>query len=665
MAEEGEPEGIETAEGPEPPNPAAISIAMARASSASSAVDAEAAAFLKDQRHLINLQAEHLHEQRQLQLAHLRVRRWKDRMSVALQVLALFAGVMVAVAFAGMAWHAHQDHGLLIDAFEVPPELAADGLSGSVVAQRFLDKLNSYQTATESDRPAASFQNNWGDDIKVEIPETGLKLGEVQKLLRDYLGNVSHVTGDVYKTAAGIELTARLGDASRSTFEGSRNDLDQLLQKAAESVYRVSQPYRYSVYLEQHGRTDEAIQVISQLANSGAPVERGWAYAEWAIFDLNDHADIKAARLHGELAQQFSDSDASAVRADISLIGAAVWSGHDERALKYARHLDPLAHRWSSETTRAFYEQNSLISSAYLASLVGNFQKSANQSLEATKTPEFQGLTRLSYGLASTMFALNHDPVAAQQALAPLEDPDDTSFLYANAISAFMALPGYWLAAERGDWEAAVQDAKAADTWLESNKSTLPVMQLMQQVWIRPLRALAMANAGDASGAESLIQTTAIDCYLCLRVRGQIAVARLDWAAADRWFGEAVRQAPSAPFAYSDWGAGRLEHGDVDGAMAVLQKAHEAGPHFADALELMGEALIRKKDFRGAIAKFSQAEEAAPQWGRNQLRWSQSLLHIGYERDAKKHLDAASHMSLSSSDRAELDALLRQLSKPS
>jgi hypothetical protein len=515
MAEEGEPEGTETPEGPEAPNAAAVSIALGRTSPLDAdAVDAEAAAFLRDQRHLINLQAEHLHEQRELQLAHLRVRRWKDRMSLSLQVLAVFAGAILVVAFAGMAWHAREDHGLLIDAFEVPPELAADGVSGSVVAQRFLDKFNALQAATDSDRPAASFQNNWGDDIKVEIPETGLKLGEVQKLLRDYLGNVSHVTGDVYKTATGIALTARLGDTPPQTFEGSREELDPLLQQAAEAVYRFSQPYRYSDYLEQHGRSEQAIQVISDLATSGAPSERGWAYAEWAVFDLNDHANVRAARTHGELALQFSDSDGAAVRADIALIGVEVWSGHDEQVLLHSRHLDPIAHRRSSETTQTYYEQNSLVSSAYLASLVGDFKKSADQYLRVTMTPEYQGLTRLSYALASTMFALNHDPVSAQRALVPLDLPDDTSFLHADAISAFMGLPAYWIAAERGDWSAALQDARAADTWLESKKAQLPVTQLMQMVWIRPLQALAMAEAGDVSGADALIDTTAADCYL-------------------------------------------------------------------------------------------------------------------------------------------------------
>jgi hypothetical protein len=42
---------------------------------------------------------------------------------------------------------------------------------------RFLDRLNALQAATESDRPGATFHNNWGEDIKLKIPESGLILG--------------------------------------------------------------------------------------------------------------------------------------------------------------------------------------------------------------------------------------------------------------------------------------------------------------------------------------------------------------------------------------------------------------------------------------------------------------------------------------------------------
>jgi tetratricopeptide (TPR) repeat protein len=657
MTEQAEPEGVEEAsEALEQSNPTAVAIALHRTSSAgATAVDEEAAAFLRDQRRLINLQAEHLHEQRELQLAHLRVRRWKDRMSLSLQALAVLAGAVIAISFAEMAWHAHEDHGLLIDAFSVPPELATDGLSGSVVAQRFLDRIDALQTATESDRPAATFQNNWGDDIKVEIPETGLKLGEVEKLLRDRLGHVSHVTGDVYKTSTGIAVTARLGDTPAQTFAGSLADLDRLLQQAAESVYRFNQPYRFSNYLEQHGRVEEAIDVISDLATNGPPSEQAWAYGQWALFNLNDYGDANAARVHAKQGMGFSEG--ATVRADIAVIGAEVWSGHDEQALKYAQDLDPRAHKRSFETTNAYFEQNSIISSAYLASLVGDLKRSGEQWLRVAKTQEYEGLPRLSHALAATMFALNHDPESAQRALEPLGTPDDTSFLEANAISAFTGLPEYWLAAEQGDWRAALDDARRADVWLEDHKGKLRVTGLMQSVWIRPLEALAMAKGGDTASAATLIETTPTDCYLCLRVRGQIATQRHDWPAAERWFGEATREGPSLPFAFTEWGLERLMRGDADGAIAVLRQAHKAGPHFADPLELTGEALMHRGDYQGAVAQFQMASQAAPRWGRAHLRWGQSLLRIGHQRDAKAQLNTARSLSLSVSDRAELDAL--------
>lgn len=652
--EEGE--AAETGDA-EPSNPAAVSIALSRRTSAgTTAVDREAAAFLRDQRRLINLQAEHLHEQRELQLAHLRVRRWKDRMSLSLQVLTATVGTVIAIIVVGVVWAARENHGLVIDAFSVPSELSAQGLSGGVVAQRFLDKLNALQEATESDRPAATFQNNWGEDIKVEIPETGLKLGDVKKFLRDQLGNVSHVSGEVYKTANGVALTARLGDTPPQTFEGLPAEFDSLVQKAAESVYRSSQPYRFSSYLEQHGRVQEAMAVISDLATNGPERERGWAYAEWSLISLNDYADAKAARTHAKQGLGFSEG--STVKAEIALIGEEVWTGHDEEALQSSRELDAKAHTRTTETTQSYFEQNSVISSAWLASLVGDRQAAATQWRQVSKTPEYEGLARLSYALAATELALDHDPEAARQVLEPLEPTNDMSFLKANAINAFTGLPTYWLAMESEDWHAALEDARAADAWLETHKTELRVMGLMQMVWIRPLEALAMAKDGDAANAQMLIDTTPTDCYLCLRVRGLIATARNDWPAAERWFSEAARQVPSLPFAFSDWGKERLMRGDADGAVSVLERAHQVGPRFPDALELMGEALMRKGDYRAAIPKFRAADQLAPEWGANHLHWGESLLRAGFERDAREQLDKASRLTLSAADRAALDALL-------
>ena len=277
MAERIEdPEGGVEA-GVEPVSPAAaIAIGVGKGRSRERP-DPEFDAFLRDQRRLIDLQMEHLHEQRELQLAHLRVRRWKDRMSLALQVLGVIVGAAIVVALGVMVWQAHEDHGLVIEAFSVPPDLAAKGLTGEVVAGQLLDNLSDMQGETNSSRPARSYQNNWGDDLKLEIPETGVSLSELNRWLRRWLGSQTRVTGEVHRTAGGLTVSVRAGQDGGASFSGPEADLDMLMQRAAETVYRRTQPYRYGIWLLTHGHEADALPILTALANGPDGEDQLWA----------------------------------------------------------------------------------------------------------------------------------------------------------------------------------------------------------------------------------------------------------------------------------------------------------------------------------------------------------------------------------------------------
>src|SRR6185437_14240871 len=119
------------------------------------------------------------------------------------------------------------------------------------------------------------------------------------------------------------------------TFTGAATDFDSLAQQAAEAVYRVSQPYRYTEFLEDQDRIDEAFAVISDLAVNGPRIERGWAYAKWSVLDLNRRADLGAARLHAAKGLGFGAGSDTADR--ISIISTAVWSSHEELDLVQSR----------------------------------------------------------------------------------------------------------------------------------------------------------------------------------------------------------------------------------------------------------------------------------------------------------------------------------------
>jgi tetratricopeptide (TPR) repeat protein len=643
MAEAEEPSGAEAAEttvagaglG------AAVSLALGRRKArAKGADDPQLDAFLAEHTRLARLQSEHLHEQRELTLSRLRWGRFSDRMKALLQMMTVLVGAGVVALVAIMVWEAHEQHGLEIEAFSVPPELARGGLTGQVAAERFLDKLQALQTATEnSDRPAQSFEGNWGSDVKVEIPQTGLTFGEFEKLLRDKVGHVTRVTGEILMTPTGIAVTARMGDAPPQTFTGPATAFDDLAQKAAEAVYRANQPYRYVEYLDNEGRAAEAFAAVADLAVNGPRSERGWAYGRWSIMDLNEHGDLAAARTHAARGLGFGAGPDLADR--ISLVNAEVWSGRDEAVLSISKTLDHDDQQRLPDTSEIFYTENKLLGRAFLQFVTPDFPASSQTWIATSKQDTGAHFGRLAPAMAATADALGHDLPAAAALQRSARFPADSAMILDIEQGAFEALPTYWMAVERGDWAAALADAREVDAALETGRAKLPVYGLMQQVWIWPLEARALARTGDLAGAQALIGKTPLDCYLCLRVRAQIAADTHDWAGVDRWFAEAVRLAPSPPFAEAEWAEARLARGDADGALAIAKRAAAKAPRFADPVETWGEALMAKGDFAGAADRFAAADKLAPHWSANHLRWSQALAKLGKTDEARAQMQAA------------------------
>ena len=179
-------------------------------------------------------------------------------------------------------------------------------------------------------------------------------------------------------------------------------------------------------------------------------------------------------------------------------------------------------------------------------------------------------------------------------------------------------------------------------------------MGLLRPVWIHPLEALAMARHGDGAGAAALIGTTPLDCYLCLRVRGQIAAWPGTIRRADRWFAAAVRQAPSLPFAYAEWGQSLLERGDPDGAIAKFNLANQKGPHFADPLEGWGEALMAQEPLAPGAGEVRGSRKIRAQLGPAASEMGRGAGLCGARRTKRRSNSPCAGLDLSAADKAEL-----------
>jgi tetratricopeptide (TPR) repeat protein len=623
-------------------NPAAVAAAL-DAAHGSADVAGRAAIFLEKQSLLTDLQIEDLKREDRLRHWSLRVRHISDVMKLAFQFAVAFIVLAVAIFIGAAVWSAAHDNGLVVEAFAVPPDLAARGLTGQVVASQLLDKLAKMQKATASARPADSYSSNWGDDIKVQIPDTGVSIGEFYRYLRGWLGNETHISGEIYRIADGIAVTARKSGDDGETFSGKDADLDRLVQRAALSVYAHTQPYRYAAFVSTSvpgAGNKEAKRIYDMLVTDPSPRERVWAYVGLA----------NLAMVNVEVEEADEDCrKALAIDPDMALAGVDLESGeilvgHTQAALDVARSLVRLFDEGRAKDLNS--RAAAILDAdehANLAGYLGDFGEAMRWNAREATLPDYSNKADNARLSVAGDLAQLHDGRGARetwQHLAPTTVPQTI----ANRLGT-RALIDFYLE----HWSAAVASQGPFE---KSAEATIgPAAHLIEESQERPGVAYAMARNGDLTGALALIAPTPVDCYGCLRMRGLIDMVRKNWGGAAYWFARAVREAPDTPFAYTEWGQMLLAKGDADKAIGKFKLANDKGPHFADPLEMWGEALMAKNCSDLALAKFEEANRHAPNWGRLHLKWGEALVYAGEGDEARKQFAIASGLDLSTDDR--------------
>jgi len=609
-------------------NAAAVALALDGASGRPE-LSAAIAAFLKEQRRLMEEQREQLRDQ----VKRMRLGIVDQRFSIALKAMTALVGLAVAAAFAIMAWNAYGAGGLVIEPFSVPPDLAARGLTSEVVAAKLLDQLSQMQNETRSQRAPQSFQNYWGQDIKVMIPDTGVSLGELDRYLHLKLGHETHVSGEVVRSGARIAITARAGTNGSGAVSGTENALDPLMHNLAEQVYRLTQPYLYGAWLQAHGRVKDALPVFMALATDGPEQERAWGYLGWS----NCLQEIAGERARFAMLQRGVEADQKLfiLRQNITLSEdemsrpeAAIADGRKALAL-----LD-LPGNGGIRDSVAPYSRARVQSAIETNS--GDYRTAAARVLSSANLAIF---TYSVAALASRSFAGMHDlrgarAVATMQGLG--RDAINLQVKSLDDLSAQMLV-----ALQAEDWREVI----AADAKASALLAKLPALHDLWLTRIAPFAAATHARLGDFKTANALIVQAPDRCDICLRTRAQIAELQGQHARADWWFARAVSQNRSIPFAYTDWGQALMARGDLDGAIAKFESANRKGPHFADPLEMWGEALIAKNRSDLALAKFEEANKYAPNWQRLHQKWGEALSYLGRKDEAAKQFALARGLS--------------------
>ncbi len=615
MAESGESESISDPD--QSFDSAAVGIALDRARARRRKVGDDAAdRFLAAQEALIADQRHHLREQ----FRHLRLKHFSDRLKVLLQLLTIAAGAAVLGVIGLVAWQASRADGIVVDAFSVPPAYAAKGLTGSVLAEQVLNRL------VRLDRDAnplvsTSVQGAWTQSAKIELPQTGVSLDEVERLLRRWLGHEKHVTGELVETPAGVLLSAQTEAGQDVRVEGDPANLAQLTDQLAQQLYAHAQPINYAMFLQRQDRLDEADAILTQvLSETDSEAERARAHHIRGVVAARRGDRVAARAEYIEALKSPILLRRALSRRNLASVEGIM--GHAEAAVAlYRQALQELAR--ASGLSPAQAEAESAIVRASVNFETGDCAAAlVDAQFLAGRRVQGEGTSSGPIGVQACL----HDMTAARR------------------LSGARPLAGVVLA-RADDWPGVLAAMESRSTGTTPFHPTLPAIA-------NEVTALAMLGRLDE--ASALATSLPADCYQCQIARARLAEAKGDRAGADRLYATAVAMAPHIPTAQREWGRTRVARGDAAGALAQAEAAVKITPHYADAIELAGEALAAKGDAPGAVKRYAEAAKLAPRWGRLHMKWGEALAKQGKAAEAKAQFAAAAGLDLTAAERSEL-----------
>ena len=560
----------------------------------------DTSALLRKQAQLLETQNRHLADEHALRLAHLRnqlreesVRRFGLRLRVGFQLFIALAATVLGVGAVLMLHDAFTSRRVVVEPFHAPPALAARGIDGTVFASGLLDELSRLQDATRSSVGRRDLSSAWASQVKLEVPQTGISIGEISRLLKERFGHDLHIEGELVETVAGgLALTVRGNGVPSQTFSGSATEIEALTVQGAEYVYSKSQPARFAVYLTNAGRDAEAVAFCRGAVGSASKDDRPYLLNAWANANMNMGGSIHESLALYRTALKLKPDYWTGYN---NVMNSLWLLGDEQGAWRAGEDLRKAGGGRPGRAPELMYANWDVLTwnlGAMLDAMVADAEANAGVGTSAASA---------GTGIADVQARL-HDSQAGELSLKTTkEDPNDPTI---GALTHFVRGR---LAAEAGDVSGAVAEMEAfrtayADPVVSSNYPGYTC-------WIAP----AEAAAGHPDKADAVLKTAGryVDCY---RFRGDILDGRGDWAGAQQAYADAVALAPDLPAAYYSWGVALARHGDLTGAEAKLKDANLRGPHWADPLKAWGDVLVKRGKTQEALVKYDEALKYAPNW---------------------------------------------------
>jgi tetratricopeptide (TPR) repeat protein len=562
--------------------------------------------YLEKQAQLLETQNQHLKDEHALRLASLRhrigeqaLRRQGMKVRVVAQYIFASLGALLCVGAVVMVYDAFHSRKVIIDPFEIAPGLNAPISSGKIVAEELLDRLTQLQSGTRTSAQKRGLSSAWANEISIQVPQTGVSIGQIEKFLKARFGHDQHIDGDLVKAdTEGVVLTVRGTGILAKSFTDAAGHIEAAVNAAAEYIYGESEPGLFAKYLSDIGRNDEAIAFAKAHLSKASVAEQPVLLNYWAnaiTFKALPNANSEALSLYQEAVHISPDYWIGYNNSLLALSNL----GREEELVQLAQQMMKIAGGRPGRAPDEMYQPYD--------SAVFNLEAERRGALADMASTDGGTLTAQSgaEGLSVALLdVLLHDVATARLRFQTTvwdkkSHPDAANAAMAQAFLE-KELDNLPAAAERWDEFALLYaDPVVATNIAAAICSAAPIYEKTGQ----PQKADAALRAVGA--------LTLVDCY---RYKADVLDMRGNWAGAQEWYIKAVKLAPSLPGGYYSLGLALAKHGDLPAAIEQLRLANLRGPNWADPLKAWGDLLAKERHGKEGLAKYDEALKHAPNW---------------------------------------------------
>jgi hypothetical protein len=160
-------------------------------------VAAKTAVFFEEQTELVRAQRKSVETEHEYFEVEWGPRLLALRLRTGFQMFLVLFGTVIGVGLAIVIYSAVQSRSVVIEPFDIAPNVAAEVPSGKIVAAGLLDVLTRIQAASRASIEHRKLSNAWTNEISIEVPETGISIGQLERTIKTRFGHDQHIDGDL------------------------------------------------------------------------------------------------------------------------------------------------------------------------------------------------------------------------------------------------------------------------------------------------------------------------------------------------------------------------------------------------------------------------------------------------------------------------------------